>query len=113
METETKYRIPLDRNGAQVRKEALAKHLQSFLKLLISKEVRVQKQTGTLLVDKRKFCSLIIVNEYDARLDWNHFKAVDLKLDVGLIESQFKPEFILGSGRQSSSHWRICIPSYL
>ena len=102
MESQIRYSISPDRNGAQVRKEVLAKHLQNFLKPLISKEVWLKKQTGTILVDKRKLCSLIIVDEYDVRLDWYHLKAADLKLDVGLIESQFKSEFILGSGRQSS-----------
>ena len=44
---------------------------------------------------------MIIVSEYDAKLDWNQIKAADLILDVGCIESQFKSEFLLGSGGQS------------
>ena len=53
-------------------------------------------------MDKRKLVSLIIVDEYEVRFDWNHFKAADLKLHVEIIESQFKSESSLGPGGQSS-----------
>ena len=80
----------------------MSKHLQTFLKPLVDKEVWVKKQTGTILVDKRKLVCLIIANEYDVKFDWSHLKAADLKLDVGAIESQFKAEFTLGPGQPSS-----------
>ena len=90
------------KNLAQVRKEVLAKSLQSVLKPLVAKEVWVKKQTGSILVERRKLVSPIFVAEYDARLEWNHIRAADLKLDVALIEFLFKSEFLLGAGRQSS-----------
>ena len=102
METEVKYYVSPDKNGAQVRKEILAKHLQAFLKPLVNKEVWVKKQTGTILVAKRKLVSLITVDEYDVRFDWMPLKAAELKLDTGAIEPQFKSEFTLGPGLQSS-----------
>jgi len=55
-----------------------------------------------MLVDKRKLVSLIIVDEYDVRFGWMPLKAAELKLDTGAIESQFKSEFTLGPGLQSS-----------
>ena len=90
--------ISPDKNGAQVKKEVLVKHLQTLLQPLLTKEVWAKKQTGTIPVDRRKLVSIVLANEFDARLDWNHAKAADLKLDVGLVESQFKAEFIFGSG---------------
>ena len=53
-ESEVEYYISPDKNGAQIRKEVLSKHLRTFLKSLLSKEVSAKKQTGTIVVDKRK-----------------------------------------------------------
>ena len=51
---------------------------------------------------QEELVSFTVVNEHDAIWDRNHIKAADFKFDVGLIESQFKPEYLLGSGWRPS-----------
>ena len=78
-----------------------SKHLQSFIQPLLSKEVWVERQTRTIPVDRRRLVSIVIVSEYDAKLDSNYIKSADLQFDEGLIGSQFKSGILLGPGGQS------------
>jgi len=102
LNSEVQYFVGPDKNAAQIRKEVLAKNLKTFVQgLLQGKEVWIKKETGTLLVDRRRLLSVLVVSESEARIDWAHPKRIELRLDQAQIELEFKN--MLGQDAQSRS----------
>ena len=72
--------------STQVRKEVLAKKLQVHIGTYLSPEnVRCEKETGTILVNRKKVVSVVIVDDTIARLDWSAPMASFLELDMRVI----------------------------
>ena len=79
-----------DKNGAQVRKEVLAKHLREIVQPLIAeKQIYIKKSTGTLFVDRRPLVSIFVTGEFSARLGWFHTKRISLNIEQGPVEQAF------------------------
>jgi hypothetical protein len=98
----TQFFVGPDKNGAQVKREVLAKHLRVLVQSHVQgKEVWCKKATGTLFVDKRRLVTIHVQDESSARLDWAHSKRIDLKIDQGVVEEAFKA-LLLDGGPSSS-----------
>jgi hypothetical protein len=59
--------------------------------------VASKKETGTLLVDRRRLLSVTFISESDARIDWNHVKRIELKVEQAPVELALQ-SFLLGPG---------------
>ncbi len=79
-----------DKNGAQIRREVLAKNLKAILGPMVpGKEIFVRKTTGSLLVDRRVLATVFITGEQGARIQWFHPKRIDLAIEQSMVEDQF------------------------
>ena len=87
---EIRFFVAPDKNPSQIKREILSKNLKDIVAKKISKEVWVNKQMGTLYVDRRKLCVVHIVSEESYRLDWTHTKLHDLGLDEATLSEEFK-----------------------
>ncbi len=79
-----------DKNGAQTRREILAKNLKDIIQPLIgSKQVFVRKSTGSVMVDRRVLATEFINGEHSARVQWFHPKRIELAIEQDVVEQQF------------------------
>ena len=79
-----------DKNGAQTRREILAKNLKDIIQPLIgTKQVFVRKSTGSVMVDRRVLATVFINGEQSARLQWNHPQRIALSIIQETVEEQF------------------------
>ena len=79
-----------DKNGAQVRKEVLAKALVGILaKAKPDKSFFLKRDLGQVLVDKRPLALVIVTGETGAKLSWMHSKRIALGIDQPSIEAEF------------------------
>ena len=66
-----KYYINPDKNMAQVRREILCKELKEIVAPLVAnKDIFVQKTTGSLMIDRRVLCSVVVTGPIQARIQW-------------------------------------------
>jgi len=80
-----------DKNPSMVKRELLCKDLKSYLEDKVGdKAIFVRKSIGTLLVDRRVLCSLVVPNELSAHIVWNHAKRIQLSLEEGSVATAFK-----------------------
>ena len=99
---ETTFFCNPDKNGAQIRKEVLSKHLLAHLKEVIKDATPFRrKETGTILVNRRKLVSVIIADENRVDLDWDEAKAHALQVDIPAAELWFK-NLVNDGGKPSS-----------
>jgi len=90
---EIQFYVGPDKNGAQIRKEVLAKRLKEVVQdLLKEKQVFVRKATGTLFVDKRPLVSISITGEDGYALVWYAAKRIALDLDEAVVADAFASE---------------------
>ncbi len=87
---EIQFFVQPDKNGAQIRREVLAKNLKDILLPLVgTKQVFLRKSTGSLLVDRRVLASIFITGELSARIQWFHPKRIELAIEQDVVEEQF------------------------
>ena len=95
------FYINPDKNPAQMRREVLAKRLQSIIApLCIDKELFVKKSSGSIYCDRRVVVSVILTGEESARLEWCHPKRIELKVDQAVVEEAFG-HYVLSGGQFS------------
>ena len=98
---EHKYYVNPDKNPAQVRKEVLAKRLQSiFSPMRVDKTFYVKKSSGSVYCDNRCVATVVLTGEESARIDWCHPKRLDLKILQEDVESTFS-HFVVAGGPSS------------
>ena len=92
-----------DKNPCQVRREVLAKKLQSHIATLVpDATIWVRKATGTILINKRPLVSVLVQNEEEAILrDWQEARVTLHNLDKDAIINHFAT--IVSGNMQSSS----------
>ena len=79
-----------DKNPAQMRKEVLAKRLQTIIQpLCIDKELYVKKSSGAIYTDRRVLVSVVLTGEESARLNWCQPKRIECKIDQAVVEEAF------------------------
>jgi len=99
---EIQFFVGPDKNASQIKREVLSKALRSIVQSEIQgKEVWVKKSTGTLFVDRRRLLTIHVTGESSARIDWSHPKRIDLRLEQGPIEEQFRSLVSEGGGQHS------------
>ena len=79
-----------DKNGAQVRKEVLAKKLCTFLQSCTEENVKCVRVTGHILVGKKRLAALSIKDEFNFEITWDPALAGHLKLDTAKVSSDFR-----------------------
>ena len=98
---EHKFYVNPDKNPAQVRKEVLAKRLQSFFSpMRVDKTFYVKKSSGSVYCDNRCVATIVLTGEESARIDWCHPKRLDLKILQEDVESAFS-HFVVAGGPSS------------
>ena len=98
---EHKFYVNPDKNAAQVRKEVLAKRLQSIISPMCpGKDIYIKKSSGTLYNERRAVVSVILTGEESARLDWCQPKRIELKLVQEEVEAAFS-HFVVAGGPSS------------
>jgi hypothetical protein len=97
--TKHTFYVNVDKNPAQIRKEVLSKGLREIISPLLpaNKELFVRKSTGSIMVDRRVVVSVVIVNETETTLSWNHAKSSEL----GLVEADIMQQFLVVAGGTS------------
>jgi hypothetical protein len=91
-----------DKNGAQVRKEVLAKALAGMLSdAKTDKKFFLKRDLGQILVDKRPIALVVVTGESSARISWMHTKRIALGIDQAAIESGFAA--LVANGREQWS----------
>ena len=80
-----------DKNGAQVKKEVMAKHLRDIITPLLpeGKQVFLRRTTGSIMVDRRVLVNVVVRDENTVALAWFHSKRIELKLDEASVHQQF------------------------
>ncbi len=79
-----------DKNGAQTRREILAKNLKDIVQPLVGdKQIFVRKTTGSIMVDRRVLATVFINGEHSARIQWFHPKRIALAIEQDVVEQQF------------------------
>jgi hypothetical protein len=103
-DVEIQFYVQPDKNGCQIRREVFSKLLKDFVQEQLgqAKEVWNKKASGTLFVDKRRLLTVLITGEDSARIDWDHAKRIDLRLDQALVEEKVKALVLGGPGGSSS-----------
>ena len=85
------FYIQPDKNGAQVRREVLAKELSRLVSPLVpNKEVFVRKSTGSILIDRRVLASIFVTTQDSARIEWYHPQRIALGIEQAPIDQQFR-----------------------
>ena len=85
-----KFYVANDKNGAQVRREILAKGLKQILEsLCINKTFYVRKASGSILVDRRVLATVFITSETSAHINWFHPKRIELGIELEQVVPQF------------------------
>ena len=86
------YFINVDKNLAQVRKEILCKRLCEIVagEILGGKVVKPRKATGSVLVDGRPLCTVIVVSEEQVRISWVQSMVISCKVNVPEVTEQFR-----------------------
>ena len=98
---EHKFYVNPDKNPAQVRKEVLAKRLQSIVSpMRVDKTFYVKKSSGSVYCDNRCVATVVLTGEESARIDWCHPKRLDLKIVQEDVESAFS-HFVVAGGPSS------------
>ena len=98
---EHKFYVNPDKNPAQVRKEVLAKRLQSiFFPMRVDKNFYVKKSSGSVYCDNRCVATVFLTGEESARIDWCHPKRLDLKISQEDVELAFS-HFVVAGGPSS------------
>ena len=93
-----KFYVSIDKNPAQIRKEVLAKRLQTIITPMCSgKETAVKKSSGSVMVDKRVLVSVQLTGEESARLNWCHAKRIELAIEQEAVEQAFG-HFVVSGG---------------
>ena len=96
-----KFYVNTDKNPAQMRKEVLAKRLQSILSpICIDREFLVKKSSGSIYTDRRVLVSVQVTGEESARLNWCHPKRIECKIDQAAVEEAFG-HYIVSGGQGS------------
>ncbi len=71
LDDKIQFFVQPDKNGAQIRREVLAKNLKDILLPLVgTKQVFLRKSIGSLLVDRRVLASIFITGEHSARIQF-------------------------------------------
>ena len=96
-----KFFFSLDKNGAQIKKEVMAKKLASLVAPLLPNgtEVFINKRTGALLVNRRPIAQIVVPSEYSTTITWWPDRCIALELDTEEIECNYR---MLESGWSSS-----------
>jgi hypothetical protein len=93
-----KFYVSADKNPAQIRKEVLAKRLQTIISPMCpGKEMGVKKASGSVTVDRRVLVSVQLTGEESARLNWCHAKRIELKIEQEAVEQAFG-HFVVSGG---------------
>ena len=93
---DVRFFIQPDKNPAQIRREVLAKGVKEAIQnVLPNKALYVQKSTGSVKVDRKTLCHVVVHSETSARLAWFIPLREQLGIDVAAIEEQFN---VLGGG---------------
>jgi hypothetical protein len=80
-----------DKNGAQVRKEVLAKGLKGILEgHMPDKAFFVNKDRGTVLVDRKPLARIVIVSEDVSAIEWVAAHRILQGIDEAKIGEEFK-----------------------
>ena len=83
-----------DKNRAQVRREILCRNLRDLLEGPVSaagKSCHGRKNTSSIMIDRRLLVTVFIINEYQAKLDWNEPHLLSIpSIDKESIEASFR-----------------------
>ena len=95
------FYIQPDKNGAQTRKEILAKAIKNILEADVAganTQFLVRKSTGSVMVDRKVLCSVVIVDENTSKIAWFH----PLREQLGIVQSTVEEQFAVVAGGPSS-----------
>ena len=91
-----------DKSPGQVKREVVGKALREFIESKIGpKKVYIRKTSGSIFVDRRLLCVVLISGETTGRLEWSHTKRIELGLSQEDVELKLSA-LCLGEGLSSS-----------